>query len=334
MKPMKRTLTLLTAILLAAALMTGCTKLTEAKDNTPSATDAPAETGDGVYVKLEWDDVASLYIHGGSFSKVCENADGSPLKAGEWIYTGEDIVEISKKDNCSVVFTVGATAADDTLLAEGTFLYDAVQEKLYVTISADGVTCSTSDAADAPADVPPVLTLPVLDEIDTSVMVGVSGSSLSAVQAAVSLLNWGTDTGLGADEIGDATSTWLASKNDGLTEFLQKLELVDEAYQKLLTDQARDLLDRMRDHRDHMGQRACGGGRSRHAGGRPAVNGNRRISRSIKAGVRCTSAFLPVYRALFCELTFSPFSVILRLECANCNRKHFSPSQKGEEESA
>lgn len=105
------------------------------------------------------------------------------------------------------------------------------------------MTCSTSDAADAPADVPPVLTLPVLDEIDTSVMVGVSGSSLSAVQAAVSLLNWGTDTGLGADEIGDATSTWLASKNDGLTEFLQKLELVDDAYQKLLTDQARDLLD-------------------------------------------------------------------------------------------
>lgn len=243
MKRMKRTLTLLTAILLAAALMTGCTKLTEAKDNTPSATDAPAETGDGVYVKLERDDVASLYIHGGSFSKVCENADGSPLKAGEWIYTGEDIVEISKKDNCSVVFTVGATAADDTLLAEGTFLYDAVQEKLYVTLSADGVTCSTSGAADAPADVPPVLTLPVLDEIDTSVMVGVSGSSLSAVQAAVSLLNWGTDTGLGADEIGDATSTWLASKNDGLTEFLQKLELVDDAYQKLLTDQARDLLD-------------------------------------------------------------------------------------------
>ena len=150
MKPMKRTLTLLTAVLLAAALMTGCTKLTEAKDNTPSATDATAETGNGVYVKLERDDVASLYIHGGSFSKVCENADGSPLKAGEWIYTGEDIVEISKKDNCSVVFTVGATAADDTLLAEGTFLYDAAQEKLYVTISADGVTCSTSDAADAP----------------------------------------------------------------------------------------------------------------------------------------------------------------------------------------
>ena len=27
------------------------------------------------------------------------------------------------------------------LLGEGTFLYDVAQEKLYVTISADGVTC-------------------------------------------------------------------------------------------------------------------------------------------------------------------------------------------------
>lgn len=78
MKPMKRTLPLLTAILLAAALMTGCTKLTEAKDNTPSATDAPAETGDGVYVKLERDDVASLYIHGGSFPRCAKTPTARP----------------------------------------------------------------------------------------------------------------------------------------------------------------------------------------------------------------------------------------------------------------
>ena len=50
-------------------------------------------------------------------------------------------------------------------------------------------------------------------------------------------------TGLGADEIGEAASTWLAAKNDGLTEYLQKLEMVDDAYQKLLTDEARDMLD-------------------------------------------------------------------------------------------
>ena len=117
------------------------------------------------------------------------------------------------------------------------------QEKLYVTISEDGVTCSTSDAADAPADVPPVLTLPILDEIDTSVTVGTSGSSLLAVQAAVKLLDWGENTGLGADEVSDAASTWLAARNNDLTDCLKKLELVDEAYRKLLTDEARELLD-------------------------------------------------------------------------------------------
>lgn len=55
---------------------------------------------------------------------------------------------------------------------------------LHGTISADGVTCSTFDAADAPEDVPPVRTLPILDEIATSVTVKASGSSLTAVRAA------------------------------------------------------------------------------------------------------------------------------------------------------
>ena len=245
MKHMKKiTLTLLTAMVLVAVLMTGCTKLTEVKNNTPLTTDAPAEAGEyGVYIRLARDDVSSVYIHGGSISKDYENADGSALNAGEWVFTGEEIVEFSKKDNCSVLFTVGAVTADGTLLGEGTFLYDATQKKLYVTVSADGVTCATSDAPDAPADVPPVLTLSILDEIDADVTVGTSGSSLTAVQAAVKLIEWGTGTGLDANEISDAATTWLAAKNDDLAEFLQKLELVDDAYQKLLTDGARELLD-------------------------------------------------------------------------------------------
>ena len=246
MKNYKKTMTklLTAAVLLVSVFMTGCTRLTEAKDNTPSTTGTPAETGEyGVYVKLELDGASAVYIHGGSFSKVCENAGGSPLKAGEWIFTGEDIVELSRKEHCSILFTVGALDADDTLLGESTFLYDESQEKLYVTISADGVTCSTSDAVDAPADVPPVLTLPILDEIDQTVAIGTSGSSLSAVQAAVKLLDWGENTGLGADEISDATSTWLAAKNNDLADCLKKLELVDDAYQKLLTGEARELLD-------------------------------------------------------------------------------------------
>ena len=247
MKNYKKTITMLltAAVLLTAVFMTGCTKMSEAPNSTTSGTDAPAESdGFGVYVKLERNDASSIALHGGSsFTKVCENADGSLLKAGEWIFTGDDIVQLSKEENSSVLFTVSAHDANDTLLGEGTFLYDVAQEKLYVTISEDGVTCSTSDAADAPADVPPVLTLPILDEIDRNVTVGTSGSSLLAVQAAVNLLDWGVNTGLGADEISDATSTWLASKNDNLTECLKKLELVDDAYKKLLTDEARELLD-------------------------------------------------------------------------------------------
>ena len=246
MKHYKKTITklLTAAVFLVSVFMTGCTSLTEPKNSTPSGTDAPSESdGFGVYIKLERDDASSIALHGGSFTKVCENADGSLLKAGEWIFTGDNIVQISKKDNCSVLFTVSAHDADDTLLSEGTFLYDVTQEKLYATISADGVTCSTSDAPDAPADVPPVLTLPILDEIDRNVTIGTAGSSLLAVQEAAKLLDWGENTGLGTDEISDAASTWLAAQNNDLTDCLKKLELVDEAYRKLLSGEARELLD-------------------------------------------------------------------------------------------
>ena len=246
MKNYKKTITTLltAAVLLAAVFMTGCTKLSEAPNNTLSEVDTPAESdGYGVYIKLERDDANSVALHGSSFTKVCENADGSLLKAGEGIFTGDDIVQLSKEETSAVLFTVSAHDADDMLLGEGTFLYDVTQEKLYVTISADGVTCSTSDAADAPADVPPVLTLPILDEIDRNVTIGTAGSSLLAVQEAAKLLDWGVNTGLGTDEISDAASTWLAAKNNDLADCLKKLELVDEAYRKLLTDEARELLD-------------------------------------------------------------------------------------------
>ena len=245
----KAILTLLAAIALTGMFMTGCTRLTEVKETpavivatTVETTQTPTEsTANGVYVKLERSDVSTISLHGGSFTKACENADGSTLKSGEWIFTGDDIAQLSKEENRSVLFTVRAADANDSLLGEGTFLYDAVQEKLYVTISADGVTCST--APDAPANVPPVLTLPILDEIDESVTIGVSGSSLSAVQAAAKLLDWGVNTGLDVDEISEAAFTWLAAKISDLPEFLQKLEMVDDAYQKLLTNDARELLD-------------------------------------------------------------------------------------------
>lgn len=244
MKNYRKTITtlLMAAVLLTAVFMTGCTRRTEAQDTT--VPDTTAEAADlGVYVRVERDDANAIFLRGSGFSKVGKNADGTLLKAGEWLYTGDDIVQLAREENSSVLFTVGAKAADDTLLAEGSFLYDTAQEKLYVTISEDGVTCSTSNAADAAADVPPVLTLPILDEIDAAVTVGVSGSSLSAVRAAAELLDWAVNTGLGAEEVGDAASTWLASRNDDLTECLQKLEMVDDACQGLLTGEARAMLD-------------------------------------------------------------------------------------------
>ena len=233
MKPYKKTITtLLTiAVLWAAAFMTGCPKLSEAPNHTRSEVDMPA---DGVYVKLERNDASSIALYGGSFTKVCENANGSTLKTGEWIFTGDDLVQLSKKNNCSVLFTVSARDADDTPLGEGTFLYDATQQKkLYVTISEDGVTCSASDAPDA-AEAPSVLAQPVPDKIDRNVTIGTAGSSLLEVQADAKLLDWSETISLGMDKISGAASTWLDAKNNDLTVCLQKLELLVDEVQKLL----------------------------------------------------------------------------------------------------
>lgn len=88
------------------------------------------------------------------------------------------------------------------------------------------------------------LSLPVLDEIDSKVQIGTSGSSLIAVQAAVKLLEWGEHTGLDPEEIREAASAWLSEQTDSdREEALLKLEMVDDAYQRLLKEDARELLD-------------------------------------------------------------------------------------------
>lgn len=89
-----------------------------------------------------------------------------------------------------------------------------------------------------------VLELPILDVIDEEVMPGTAGSSLRAVQAAVQLLDWGVHTGLDTEEIRQATVDWLANKgNDEQVAFAQKLELVDDACNRLREENARELLD-------------------------------------------------------------------------------------------
>lgn len=109
-------------------------------------------------------------------------------------------------------------------------------------------TAETQPATTAPettnSETQPVLELPILDVIDEEVMPGTAGSSLRAVQAAVQLLDWGVHTGLDTEEIRQATVDWLANKgNDEQVAFAQKLELVDDACNRLREENARELLD-------------------------------------------------------------------------------------------
>ena len=84
---------------------------------------------------------------------------------------------------------------------------------------------------------------PILDEIVKNVQVGTAGSFMTAVQAAVKLLDWGTTTGLDTEEIKGATVAWMMDKgNDEQVAFAEKMALVDEAYQKLLGEDAEELL--------------------------------------------------------------------------------------------
>ena len=104
--------------------------------------------------------------------------------------------------------------------------------------SAESFAASSESASDVTA-----LELPILDEIDQTVSIGTAGSYMTAVQAAAKLLDWGTNTGLDPAEIREATVNWLMDKgNDEQVTFSDKLALVDDAYQKLLSDDAEDLL--------------------------------------------------------------------------------------------
>lgn len=73
MKNHKKTVTTLltAAVLLTAVFMTGCTKLSEAPNNTSLEVDTSAEEdGFGVYIKLERSGASSVALQGGSFTKV------------------------------------------------------------------------------------------------------------------------------------------------------------------------------------------------------------------------------------------------------------------------
>lgn len=88
------------------------------------------------------------------------------------------------------------------------------------------------------------ISMSILDEINQNVTVGTTGAYMIAVQEAVKMLDWGVGTGLDPQEIKEATIEWLMDKgNDEQIAFSEKLKQVDEAYHKLLSDDAMDLLE-------------------------------------------------------------------------------------------
>ncbi len=101
----------------------------------------------------------------------------------------------------------------------------------------------TEDTAQEPAE---VVELPILDEIDQKTQVGVAGASLKAIPVVVDLMDWGTSTDLDPEAIKEATTKWMTEKQYADNpEFMEKITMVDGAYQQLIgdTDDGKELLE-------------------------------------------------------------------------------------------
>ena len=148
---------------------------------------------------------------------------------------------------------LGSSSADDstnaTMCYEGMGLTDTnkitapedyVQMDLIpLSRRADGtVMPSKSEKGNASAEL-----VGLLDEIDQDVTTGITGSYMAAVPIAVKLLNWGVGTEMTAEEIRSTVIDYMMPKgNDESVTLCNKLATVDEIYQKLLGNDAQDLL--------------------------------------------------------------------------------------------
>ena len=198
----------------------------------------------GVYVRFMRGDVGSIQFSYAGIGCGWENIDGAPLDEGVWSYAGYDLVQAAIDAQGAIPFAAEALDADGNTLAKEIFIYPSSQDRLFITVSADGMTCSTSAAPDAQADVAPLPVPFILDEIDQNMPIGTAGSSLIAVQEAVKMLEWGANTGLGADEIEAAARAWLDVYGGvGPADFIDRLSLVYDAYCQLLTGSAQSLLE-------------------------------------------------------------------------------------------
>ena len=93
----------------------------------------------GVYVKLERNDVASVTMAYQDFSGGMAHADNTALESGRYIFMDNDIMQAAKEADAPVPFTVTAWREDGNALAAESFYFDASMEKLYLTVTADGM---------------------------------------------------------------------------------------------------------------------------------------------------------------------------------------------------
>ncbi len=93
----------------------------------------------GVYVKLERNDVASVTMAYQDFSGGMAHADNIALESGRYIFMDNDIMQAAKEADVPVPFTVTAWREDGNALAAESFYFDASMEKLYLTVTADGM---------------------------------------------------------------------------------------------------------------------------------------------------------------------------------------------------
>lgn len=78
----------------------------------------------------------------------------------------------------------------------------------------------------------------------TDIQTGTTGNEMKSIKVAAHLLNWGVETGMTTDEIKKETISWLSDKgNSEQLEFSNKLASVYDAYQKLLSADAKELLE-------------------------------------------------------------------------------------------
>ena len=92
----------------------------------------------GVYVKPDRSDVCFIEMECEAFSGGVRNGDFSILERGEYLYVDNDIMAVSMEAGAPVPFTITARDPEGTVIATGSFSFDASMEKLYLTLTPEG----------------------------------------------------------------------------------------------------------------------------------------------------------------------------------------------------